>query len=124
MSFNMFDFLNKLSFTRVSGSNEELKATKMIKEQVNSFGLNADILDFEVSGYNVTKATLSSNEKQYEVSGIKGCKSFKVTCIEMLSKEELAMLFNKDISGFAITDENLANKFKENSQIYLEKSKL
>jgi hypothetical protein len=32
----MFDFLNKLSFTRVSGSNEELKAAKMIKEQVNS----------------------------------------------------------------------------------------
>ena len=40
MSFNMFDFLNKLSFTRVSGSNEELKAAEMIKEQVNSFGLN------------------------------------------------------------------------------------
>ena len=42
------------------------------------------------------------------------CKSFKVTCIEMLSKEELSYLFNKDISGFAITDENLANKLKEN----------
>lgn len=79
MSFNMFDFLNKLSFTRVSGSNEELKAAKMLKEQVNSFGLNADILDFEVSGYNITKATLTSCDKQYEVSGIKGCKSFKVT---------------------------------------------
>ena len=79
MSFNMFDFLNKLSFTRVSGSNEELKAAEMIKEQVNSFGLNADILDFEVSGYNITKATLTSCDNQYEVSGIKGCKSFKVT---------------------------------------------
>ena len=32
----------------------------------------------------------------------------------MLSKEELSYLFNKDILGFAITDENLANKFKEN----------
>ena len=42
------------------------------------------------------------------------CKSFDVTCIEMLTKQDLAYLFNKDISGFAITDENLANKFKEN----------
>ena len=42
------------------------------------------------------------------------CKSFDVTCIEMLTKKDLAYLFNKDISGFAITDENLANKFKEN----------
>ena len=32
----------------------------------------------------------------------------------MLTKQDLAYLFNKDISGFAITDENLANKFKEN----------
>ena len=42
------------------------------------------------------------------------CKSFEVTCIELLSKQELSYLFNKDISGFAITDENLANKFIEN----------
>ena len=42
------------------------------------------------------------------------CKSFEVKCIEMLTKQDLAILFNKDISGFAITDENLANKFIEN----------
>lgn len=42
------------------------------------------------------------------------CKSFEVPCIELLTKKDLAYMFNKDISGFAITDENLAKKFIEN----------
>ena len=42
------------------------------------------------------------------------CNSFNVTCVKLLTKEELYELFSKNISGFAITDENLANKFKEN----------
>ena len=32
----------------------------------------------------------------------------------MLTKNELVALFNKNISSFAITDENLAKKFIEN----------
>ena len=42
------------------------------------------------------------------------CKSFKVEYYTMLTKADLRCLFNKDISGFAITDENLAKKFIEN----------
>ena len=33
---------------------------------------------------------------------------------KLLTKKDLAYMFNKDISGFAITDENLAKKFIEN----------
>ena len=32
----------------------------------------------------------------------------------MLTKLDLANLFNKNISSFGITDENLAKKFEEN----------
>ena len=34
--------------------------------------------------------------------------------ITMLTKLDLANLFNKNISSFGITDENLAKKFEEN----------
>lgn len=42
------------------------------------------------------------------------CKHFKVQYFIMLSKQDLRSLFNKDISSFGITDENLAKKFIEN----------
>ena len=42
------------------------------------------------------------------------CKHFKVSYFVMLTKQELRCLFNKDISSFGITDENLAKKFIEN----------
>lgn len=42
------------------------------------------------------------------------CKSFNVTYFDLLTKTELRCLFNKDISSFCITDENLAKKFIEN----------
>lgn len=42
------------------------------------------------------------------------CTSFKVKYYELLTKMDLRCLFNKDISSFCITDENLAKKFIEN----------
>ena len=42
------------------------------------------------------------------------CKSFEVVYFNMLTKADLRCLFNKDISSFCITDENLAKKFIEN----------
>ncbi len=42
------------------------------------------------------------------------CNYFKVPYYTMLTKNDLVALFNKNISSFAITDENLAKKFIEN----------
>ena len=42
------------------------------------------------------------------------CTSFEVKYFELLTKADLRCLFNKDISSFCITDENLAKKFIEN----------
>ena len=72
MALDIYNLLNKISFTRVSGSEEELKCATLLKEQIEYFGINAQIWPFEVQDYNVTKAVLKSNEKTYEVSGIKG----------------------------------------------------
>lgn len=42
------------------------------------------------------------------------CNYFKVPYYVMFSKEDMMMLFNKNISSFGITDKNLALKFIEN----------
>ena len=42
------------------------------------------------------------------------CNYYNIPYITMLTKLDLANLFNKNISSFGITDENLAKKFEEN----------
>ena len=79
MPFNMYNFLNNLSFTRVSASEEELLAATMIKDTVEKLNGTASIIPFEVSAYQVKHAKLYTNNKEYEVSGIKGTKSAKIT---------------------------------------------
>ena len=71
MALDIYNLLNKISFTRVSGSEEELKCATLLKEQIENLGVNAQIIPFEVQDYNVTKACLKNEDKTYEVSGIK-----------------------------------------------------
>ena len=79
MSLDIYNLLEKISFTRVSGSIEELKCANFLKETVENLGGQAKIWPFEVSGYKINKASLSANGKNYEVSGVKGSKSAKIT---------------------------------------------
>ena len=43
-----FALLDKIGFTRVAGSSEELKAAKILKAECESFGLSAVIEPFEI----------------------------------------------------------------------------
>lgn len=79
MSLDIYNLLEKISFTRVSGSTEEFKCANMLKETVESFSGNASIWPFEVSGYKINSAKLFANGKKYEVSGIKGSGNASVT---------------------------------------------
>ncbi len=67
---NMYDFLNKISFTRISGSAEELKCAEMIKEEIESVGGHAEIVPFEVTSTKFEQVSLTtSNGNSYEVTG-------------------------------------------------------
>lgn len=79
MSLDIYNLLEIISFTRVSGSTEEFKCANILKETVESFGGNASIWPFKVSGYKINHATLSVNGKNYEVSGVKGSGNASVT---------------------------------------------
>ena len=56
-----------------------------------------------------TDAGLASSKKV-----IDKCKYFNVPYLNMLTKNDLYALFNKNISSFGITDDNLAKKFLDN----------
>ncbi len=42
------------------------------------------------------------------------CRFFHIPYLIMISKQDLACIFNKNISAFGISDEHLAKKFLEN----------
>ena len=79
MGLDIYNLLEKISFTRVSGSTEEFKCANMLKETVENLGGNAKVWPFEVSGYKINHASLSTNGKNYEVSGIKGSGNANIT---------------------------------------------
>ena len=79
MGLDIYNLLEKISFTRVSGSIEELKCANILKETIETLGGKANIWPFEVSAYKVSKATLTANGKTYEVSGVKGSKNASIT---------------------------------------------
>lgn len=70
--FNAFEFLKKLEFTRVSSSLEELKAAYLIRTQIQEIGGFAELSGFDVTNYEITKASLKSNVREYEVTGVMG----------------------------------------------------
>lgn len=71
-NYNMYHFLKKLSFTRIGGTEEELKAANLIKSQIETFGGTASIVPFPITSFAIETAKLSSAKNPYEVSGIKG----------------------------------------------------
>lgn len=72
MQSTMYDFLNKISFTRTSGSEEELKCANIILEEIKKYNLPVELISFEVSKTDFKEVQLvSSNNIKYEVTGYK-----------------------------------------------------
>ena len=64
-----FALLDKIGFTRVAGSSEELKAAEILKAECESFGLSAVIEPFEIESAEVeaTFEILEPYRKSYTV---------------------------------------------------------
>lgn len=62
-----FELLNKIGFIRVSGSEEELKAAHILKEEIEAMGLEATIDPFEVDDAIIKSATLEVLEPYHQV---------------------------------------------------------
>ena len=98
----MYDFLNKISFTRVSGSKEELECATMIKEEIEKAGGSASIVPFEVTCTSFKDVSLtSSNGTKYEVTGYKCSEETPIEGITapfyyMESTSEISKMYAKD----------------------------
>lgn len=56
------EFLRKIAFTRVGGSPEEERAASIIKEELESYGLQAEIEEFDLFGYSNERAYVEVDE--------------------------------------------------------------
>ena len=60
-----WDLLERISFVRIAGTDEELKAANILKEECDKAGVPAVIEDFEIEGAEIYKATLEVLEPEY-----------------------------------------------------------
>ncbi len=69
-----FELLKKIGFTRVAGSEEELKAAEILKAECEAMGVPAIIEPFQIEDAEITAATFEIMEpfhQSYEVTGYK-----------------------------------------------------
>lgn len=57
-----FDIVEKISFIRYGGTEEELKAAKILQEEISNMGGSSELMDFEVPYANVKKASITVPE--------------------------------------------------------------
>lgn len=73
----MYEFLEKISFTRTGGTKEELQVANIIKDEIESVGGSATIVPFEVNLFDIAKvslkATNNTTSKNYNVSAYGWC---------------------------------------------------
>lgn len=67
MSYKSFDLLNKLYFVRTSGTEEEKRASEIIKKECESLGVKAEIEAFKVNGCKIHEASLKFMNPQINV---------------------------------------------------------
>lgn len=67
--YRSFEFLKKIYFERIGGSAEELKAAKLIKDEVKKLGGNAKLEKFDVDYSEIEVAKLIVNGKEIECGG-------------------------------------------------------
>lgn len=70
--YNSFSLIKKIAFERLGGSNEELKAAKIIEQDLKEANISSKFHEFLVPYYKVKKASLkllSPYEKTFNVTG-------------------------------------------------------
>lgn len=68
-----WELLEKIGFTRIGGTAEELKAAEILKAEAESIGVEAEIMPFEVNAWDVKKASLKTASREYEVAAMGMC---------------------------------------------------
>ena len=67
MEYKSFELLEKISFVRTGGSEQELKAANILKEECEKLGVEAHLESFKVDGCKIHKAYLKFVDLDLEV---------------------------------------------------------
>lgn len=114
MEYKSFELLNKISFVRTGGSKEELKAANILIEECNKLGIQAHLEDFQVDGYEVSKASLKFLSPDFEVEccgvGMSSSTSEEGICGEFTYVNSLQDAIIQDLKGkVCLIDTKLIN---------------
>lgn len=74
-----WELLEKIGFVRISGTEQELAAARMLAQEVQILGGEAKLEAFSVDMTDVSEASLTDGEREYPVSAYSFCESVQVT---------------------------------------------
>lgn len=102
-----YKILKEISYERLGGTNEELKALEVIKREVENEGVKCEIENFEVNSYNIESAEFTVIEpkiQNYKVNGFGMCGSTPQEGIdaEFIYLESTKYIELLDLKGKAI----------------------
>lgn len=69
-NYRSFDFLKKISFQRVAGTEDELRAANMIITECHKYQVEAHLEEFSIDGYDIKEASLETMDGCYTVTGV------------------------------------------------------
>lgn len=97
-----YALLNKLYFERISGTESELKACRIIADDLKEIGLESHIESFDVVRNTVQKVTFEVTEpyhKVYEASVYMGCVNAELLSAELAYFESDTAVSRKNVEG-------------------------
>lgn len=69
-NYGSFDFLKKIYYERMAGTEAELKTAQIIIQECMKNHVEAHLEEFEIDAYHIKEATLETSANRYEVTGI------------------------------------------------------
>lgn len=71
-NYGTFEFLKKMAFVRTGGSKEEYQCSLLLKEECEKMGVDTVIEEFDVDGFEILGASLSTINpgKEYDACGV------------------------------------------------------
>ena len=96
-----YKVLQEISFERLGGTDEELKALHILKDEVDALGIETEIEEFEIDGYEIKCAEFvvtKPERKVYNVTGYGMSGNIELTA-PIYYVESTKMIPNLDLAG-------------------------
>ncbi|MBR5490723.1 MAG: hypothetical protein IKV79_05575, partial [Oscillospiraceae bacterium] len=102
-----YSLVEKLSFTRYGGTEAELKAAEILKKEAESFGGEAQLMNFTIPAFDFSHCSLrvtAPYEKEYDCApcGMVGCINKELKLIYVEQGTDFDLRKYDDLSEYAV----------------------